>query len=77
MRNAWTNHEVARLDRMWPNASRAELEAALPRHAWGSIKGTARRRGLVRLINENPQQRMLMICARHIPTFVFTGPSAG
>ena len=39
--NEWTNREIAILTVLWPDASQAAIEAALPRHPFMSCRNKA------------------------------------
>lgn len=65
---SWTVAEIGRLRKDFPAKSRRQLEAAFPRHPWGSIRMTARKLGLRRPPRVNKYQRY---AARHVPVFDF------
>ncbi len=72
-RARWVTPEIARLRQTWATASRQEIETALPRHSWASIRSTAHDLGLRRSYGD---RRWLAIAASHVPTFDFSRAAA-
>lgn len=52
MNLCWTNHEETKVRKLYPSASRDEIVAAIPRHAWQSIRVRARSLGVYRVYPE-------------------------
>lgn len=47
--NYWTEEEESTLADLWPEASKEDIIAAIPRHTWRAIGSRARKRGIRRL----------------------------
>jgi hypothetical protein len=60
---AWTNKQILRLRECWPTMPREDLLIEFAPHSWYSIKGTARRLGILR---RGKARDWKAICKAHV-----------
>ena len=66
--NEWTNREIVILTALWPDASQAVIEAALPRHPFFSCRNKAQE---LRISRRAVYKDWKGIAARHRPDAAF------
>jgi hypothetical protein len=64
----WTTGEILLVREMWPARTRGDIEKAIPRHTFVTIRDKARELHIRRYTR---CKNWLAVASRHVPTFEF------